>query len=185
MAREAGNPNVSLAIGSGSNVFGLTTLGDSYASNGSSSTFSFSQATFVVDITSFDSQPLSIGLLNPVATGLNGSFSLHLSILKGTTVIESDQFTDKNAAISFFTDHVLTFGPINSGVSGANATLSFELDLTSNAIGDSFRADFLAAAVPEPGINILLGLGGLALLTRSRWFGRRLSILVANKEQRL
>ena len=166
---EAGNPTVTSMIGTGPDVFGLMTLGASYSQHGSGASATYeSIAAFTLNITSPGPQTLKLGLLNPVITG-NGFDSLQLTIMKGGSVMEMDNFTNADKASAFFTDHVLTF----SGIDLSNAaTLTFTLDLTASEIGDGFRTD-LVAAVPEPGINILICVGALMILSRCIWLGSR------------
>jgi hypothetical protein len=169
-ARESGNPNVSNAIGTGGNVFGLMTLGASYATNGSGAIALFqASAIFTVNIDSTEPLPLRLGLLNPVVSG-GGFDMLTFSILDSGTLIEFHEFTDVSQATAFFTDHVLTYDIKNGG----SAEFTFYLSVKASSPGDGFRTD-LIAAVPEPRVELLVFIGAIALIV----LVRRLKVKVA------
>ena len=170
-AAEVGNPNTTSAIGAGNNVFALLTLGVGYSQNGSGAPAIYRSAVDLgLVVAPFQSQPLKMALLNPVVTG-SGFDMLQLTITKQGAVLETETFSDLAAAILFFSDHVFEFGPIDSGVPFGVANLSFTLEATVSGKGDSFRADIIAAAVPEPSTIALLSVGAFFLgsLLRRRW----------------
>jgi hypothetical protein len=168
---EAGNANVANQIGTGSNVFALLTLGGAYSENGSGSLATYqSSVGILMSLPELQMQPLRIGLLNPVATG-SGFDSLTLTIAISGGVLRSDTFTDLSAAVTFFSDNVLDFA---APPSGSSTSLTITLTVTASHVGDGFRSDIVAAAVPEPATSLLLiGSAAMLVLWRSSSARRR------------
>jgi len=120
---------------------------------------------------------LTVGLLNGASFGtLSALDSLTLTITDNASTIFTNTFSSLSAAVSFFSDNVLTFGAL----SGTN-TIGIDLDLIAfDPVG--FQGNFLVGTtgaasgggggggngVPEPGtlaifLSAILG-----------WFGIRL-----------
>ncbi len=116
-------------------MLGLVTLGGS----GSEPAQNFPiQALFNFNISSFSTQAIKIGLINPHSAG-NGFSQLTFQVIKGGNVVIVHQtFTSLAAALDYFNDRVLTVGTASSG--GASLILSFSFQRNP---GDSFHASML------------------------------------------
>ncbi|HEX8679510.1 MAG TPA: PEP-CTERM sorting domain-containing protein, partial [Chthoniobacterales bacterium] len=169
-AVESGNANVASGIGAGSNVFALMTLGVGAAQNASGAAAAYTSSgrvnVWLGDATQAPS--LRLGLVNAVATG-SGFDTLQLTITNKFVVIFTETFSDLDAALAFFSDHVLELGVLQPDRLGFfSADLEVKIAATTSSAGDSFRVEVVAAAVPEPSTYALLVLG-LATAAATAW----------------
>lgn len=112
---------------------------------------------------------LEIGFAAPQVSGLGfGSLEFTLTV-QGASVLDL-VFVNPLAALAYFDDQVLDFGPIGSGVTG---TLDVQASfiLTSANPGSVFSTQLLAAnatPTPEPRSALLLAAGAAFLGSRAR-----------------
>jgi hypothetical protein len=142
----ADKPNVSAGFtGATNTTFGLVVLGGRYPSGGSGAPRSMvSRAEFQVDLAQLPlTRNLRVGLIGSTSTGV-GFDSLRFKILKEGVAIEDQTFASLAAAQTYFSDHLLDFGPIVAGVSGA-LDLTIEMTATSDANADSIVIEVLVA----------------------------------------
>jgi hypothetical protein len=157
----SGSPNVQAAF-PGNQVLGAGTMGAMFFPTQANN------AEFHVPFTA--GGHLLLGLLSPFPTD-NFDSTFDFSVSSNGVTLYSASFTTQAQAVSFFSDHVLDLGVVNSSA----LDLLIGMHLTSGMFGYAyvFGESAGAAAVPEPQTWLLLLTGMSVLLWRAR--GRRVS----------
>ncbi len=170
---EAGHANVQSALNpaNGATIIGAVDLATRSRNSTSIGSQTLSSEVIFNLRTSMLTNPqqLRLGLLDATTTDGSGFQQLTFSIEIAGVTFETDHFSTLAGAATFFQDHVIDLGDIDT--SGSFLSLRFTLTLNSTGGGnDSFNGRFLVAAVPEPSIWVLTALGMLqTAAVLSRW----------------
>jgi len=164
----ASAPNVAAAINTagGDEVLGVVAMGAVYNPT-LDGLLDEATAAFSVDLSQLTQlRSLKVGLLGAFA--LNNVFDqVHFTLSReGSDVLIDVTFTDGATAVAYFTDHVLDFGAINTGVTG-DLDLAFTMEVATPANSGGLGFDLLfgnfgpAVAITEPSTVGLVLLAGL------------------------
>ncbi len=109
----------------------------------------FTVAIDLSRIATNDSKNLQLALVNPIISGA-GPDSVRLRVLREGATVHDVTLLGSSAARAYFTDHVLDFGDITSGVTG-DLDVDILLDVVSSQPGGGFYATtFLGNAAAAP-----------------------------------